>query len=144
MHRRVALHQGGKAFPIHHLSPSTFTGIHQSLVQYIYFPKKPAEGHITTLSSPALGTSCTFFKHAAPRGRAKGAEAGTECQRGRCSCAVTACGGHSGLRKEAPVRRPSGLTGTPMGKPRLPSCSGSRSVVCCFVSLHSGVVADRQ
>lgn len=108
------------------------------------FYKKPAEGHVTTLSSPPLDTSCTSSKHTAPGGRAKGQKPSTVHQHRRCLGAVTARRGHSGLQKEAPVCWLSGLTSTLMGNPRLPTCSGSRHTACCFVSLHSGGVADRQ
>ena len=104
---------GQKGFP--HTPPLSFNlYLHSPNPRTIcLFCQKPAEGHVTTLSSPPLGTSCTFFKHTAPGERAKGEKPSTERQHGRCSRAVTTCRGHSGLQKEAPVCWPSGLTGMP-------------------------------
>lgn len=51
--RLAAFHQGRRAFPVHHLSPSIFTCIHQTLVRYVYFTKAGGRArHDPQLSSP--------------------------------------------------------------------------------------------
>lgn len=117
------------------------------------FYKNPAdsfpmlsEGHATTLGSPPPGTSCALFKHTAlqKEQREREREVQDRLPVRKMPVYMTACRGPSSLRKEAPVHRPSCLTGTPTGNPQLRSCSGSRSAVCCFVSPRSGGVADRR
>lgn len=82
-----------------------------------------------------------FLQALSPWKKSKGGPGGAERQRGRCSWAVTVCGAHNGSGKKL---RAELVHQQAHGNPCLPSCSISRRTACCFVSLHSGGVADRQ